>query len=233
MARLPRLSFAGLPHHVIQRGHNGQAIFQRPADYQFMLDLLLEYARQFDVAVHAYVLLPNHFHLLLTPQTTTGLPSMLQAVGRRYVRYYNDAQSRTGTLWDGRYRCTVLQPELFLLPCMTYMDLNPVRAGLANVASVYPWSSHGHYTGQRVDRLVSPHAQFWGLGNTPFAREDAYAELVQAGTGSAQQQALTDATMKGWALGEPAFLEQLQKSTPRRLTKGQAGRPARSNTHAA
>jgi putative transposase len=227
MARLPRISFAGLPHHVIQRGHNGQSVFLRPADYQLMLDLLLEYARKFDVAVHAYALLPNHLHLLLTPQTVTALPEMLQAVGRRYVRYFNDQQSRNGTLWDGRYRCTVLQPELFLLPCMVHMDLNPVRAGLVTAASDYAWSSHGHYIGRRVDGLVSPHAQFWGLGNTPFAREAAYADLIQAGTGQAQQQTLIDATLKGWALGDAAFVQALQKDTPRRLIKGQAGRPSR------
>ena len=128
MARLARLSFPGLPHHVIQRGHNGQPIFLRAADYQRMLDLLLEYARKCEVAVHAYVLLPDHFHLLLTPQTENGLPQMLQAMGRRYVRYFNDEQGRTGTLWDGRYRSTVLQPELYVLPCMVAMDLNPERA---------------------------------------------------------------------------------------------------------
>lgn len=228
MARLPRISFAGLPHHVIQRGHNGQAVFLQAADYQLMLDLLLEYARKFDVAVHAYVLMPDHFHLLLTPQAVTGLPQLLQAIGRRYVRQFNDQQGRTGTLWDGRYRCTVLQPELFVLPCMAYMDLNPVRSGLAAMAADYAWSSHGHYIGRRVDRLVTPHAQFWGLGNTPFAREAAYAELVQAGTGAAQQQAMTDATLKGWALGDAAFVQALQKDTPRRLTKGQAGRPSRA-----
>lgn len=226
MARLPRLSFAGLPHHVIQRGHNGQPIFLRPADYQLMLELLLEYSRKFGVAVHAYVLLPNHFHLLLSPATATALPLMLQAVGRRYVRYFNDAQKRSGTLWDGRYRCTVLQPELFVLPCMAYMDQNPLRAGLVAAAADYAWSSHGHYIGRRVDRLVTPHAQFWGLGNTPFAREAAYAELIQAGTAPAQQQALTDATLKGWALGDADFVQELQKATPRRLSKGQAGRPA-------
>lgn len=228
MARLPRLSFAGLAHHVIQRGHNGQAIFSRPADYQFMVDLLLAYSRKFEVAVHGYVLLPDHFHLLLTPKAASGLPQMLQALGRRYVRYFNDAQSRTGTLWDGRYRCTVLQPERYLLPCMAYMDLNPVRAGLVASAGDYAWSSHGHYTGRRVDPLVTPHAQFWGLGNTPFAREAAYAEWVQANVGSAQHQALTDATLKGWAMGDPLFVQELQKSTPRRLTKGQPGRPSRS-----
>ncbi len=228
MARLPRISFAGLPHHVIQRGHNGQAVFTRPSDYQLMLDLLLEYSRQFGVAVQAYVLLPNQFHLLLSPQTATGLPNLLQAVGRRYVRYFNDQQGRSGTLWDGRYRCTVLQPERFLLPCMVTMDQQPQRADLAAAAADYAWSSHGHYIGRRVDRLVTPHAQFWGLGNTPFAREAAYAELIQTAVGEAQQQALLDATMKGWALGDAAFVQALQKESPRRLSKGQAGRPARA-----
>ncbi len=228
MARLARLSFPGLPHHVIQRGHNGQVIFQGAADYQRMLDLLQEYAKKCEVAVHAYVLLPNHFHLLVTPQTATGLPQMLQAMGRRYVRYFNDVQGRTGTLWDGRYRSTVLQPELYLLPCMVAMDLNPVRAGLTSAAGDYPWSSHGHYIGRQVDRLLTPHAQFWGLGNTPFAREAAYADLVQAGVGTTEQQALSDSTLKGWALGDATFLQELQKVTPRRLSKGQAGRPSRN-----
>ncbi|RFO97930.1 transposase [Rhodoferax lacus] len=228
MARLPRLSFAGLPHHVIQRGHNGQPIFLQTADYQLMLDLLLEYARKFQVAVHAYVLLPNHIHLLLSPEAVNGLPLMLQSVGRRYVRYFNDQQGRSGTLWDGRYRCTVMQPERFVLPCMSYMDLNPVRAGLSDSAADYAWSSHGHYIGRRVDRLVTPHAQFWGLGNTPFAREDAYAQLVQAGTDASQQSVLTDATLKGWALGDAAFVQALQKDSPRRLVKGRAGRPVRA-----
>lgn len=232
MARLPRLSFPGLPHHVIQRGHNGQAIFLSPADYQHMLDLLLEYARSFEVAVHAYVLLPTQFQLLLTPQAETALPQMLQAVGRRYVRYFNDAQGRTGTLWDGRYRSTVLQPEVFLRPCMVALDLEPVRTGLVADVASYAWSSHGHYIGHRVDRLITPHAQFWGLGNTPFAREAGYAGLIQAGVSAVQQQDLLDATLKGWALGDARFLQELQKKTPRRLTKGQAGRPVRQAVQA-
>ncbi len=228
MARLARLSFPGLPHHVIQRGHNGQPIFLSTADYQRMLGLMLEYARQFEVAVHAYALLPDHFHLLMTPQTEDGLPLMLQAIGRRYVRYFNNEQSRTGTLWDGRYRSTVLQPELYLLPCMLAMDLNPVRAQLVSSASEYAWSSHGHYIGSRVDRLITPHAQFWGLGNTPFAREAAYADQINAGISTSLHVALTESTLKGWALGSPEFLQELQKRTPRRLTRGQAGRPLRA-----
>lgn len=216
-----------MPHHLIQRGHNRQPIFQGAADYQRMLDLLLEYSQSLDVALHAYVLMPNHFHLLLTPQTANGLPQMLQAIGRRYVRYFNDLQNRTGTLWDGRYRCTVLQPKSYLLPCMAYIDLNPVRAGLVGEAADYPWSSHAHYIGRQVDKLISPHAQYWGLGNTPFAREAAYADWVRGGVGVDQQLAMTDATLKGWALGDAVFLDALQKETPRRLTKGQPGRPSR------
>jgi putative transposase len=228
MARLARLSFPGLPHHVIQRGHNGQPIFLRAADYQRMLDLLQEYAKTCEVAVHAYVLLPDHFHLLITPRTENGLAQMLQAMGRRYVRYFNDEQGRTGTLWDGRYRSTVLQPELYVLPCMVAMDLNPVRAGLVTDAAEYAWSSHGHYIGRRVDRLITPHAQLWGLGNTPFAREADYAEQIKNGVSAPQHLALIDATLKGWALGDPLFLQELQKKTPRRLSKGQAGRPSRT-----
>jgi putative transposase len=124
----------------------------------------------------------------------------------------------------------VLQPELYLVPCMVYLDLNPVRGNLVAAAADYAWSSHGHYIGRRVDRLVTPHAQFWGLGNTPFAREAAYAEQIQAGISVGQKQALTDATLKGWALGEATFVQDLQKATPRRLSKGQAGRPARTAT---
>ncbi len=225
MARLPRFTLPGYPHHVIQRGNNRQAIFNSKADYQTLLDLLVENAKKFDVAIHAYVLMSNHFHLLATPQTAEGLPQMMQAVGRRYVRYFNDSQRRSGTLWEGRYKSTVIQTERYLLACMAYIDLNPVRAGMVTSARDYPWSSHGHYTGQRIDPLITPHALFWELGNTPFAREAAYAQLVQSGISPVQQAALTDSAMSGWALGEPDFVADLQKRTGRRVAKGLAGRP--------
>ena len=225
MARLPRLTLPGYPHHVIQRGNNRQPIFAHTADYQRLLDLLDDNARQFEVAIHAYVLMSNHFHLLVTPQTSDGLPQMMQAVGRRYVRYFNDSQQRSGTLWEGRYRSTLIQTDRYLLACMAYIDLNPVRAGLVAQAADYPWSSHGHYIGRRADKLVTPHPLVWELGNTPFAREAAYAELVQAGVNPAHQTALTDATLSGWALGESDFVADLQKRTQRRVVKGQAGRP--------
>lgn len=225
MARLPRLTLPGQPHHIIQRGNNRQVIFLDVADRRLFLDLLGEHAKQFGVAIHSYVLMDNHIHVLATPSTALALPSMMQAVGRRYVRYFNDRHHRTGTLWDGRYKCTLVQSESYLLTCMAYLDLNPVRAGMVSQPSDYVWSSYGHYTGQRIDALVTPHPLVWELGNTPFAREAAYASWVQGGLAQREQTAITQSVLYGWALGDSNFVANLQSKTPRRLVKGHAGRP--------
>ena len=225
MARLPRLTLPGYPHHVIQRGNNRQLIFASAADYRHLLGLLQENAKKFDVAIHAYVLMGNHFHLLATPHADKGLPLLMQAVGRSYVRYFNDLQGRTGTLWEGRYRSTLIQTDRYLMACMAYIDLNPVRAGIAAEARDYLWSSHGHYIGLHTDKLITPHPLFWDLGNTPFAREAAYADLVRAGISKDQQLALTSSVLSGWALGEAQFVADLQKHTARRVQKDQPGRP--------
>ena len=225
MSRLPRLTLAGYPHHVIQRGNNRQNIFASPADYELLLELLRHNAEKFGVVLHAYVLMTNHFHLLATPEAAEGLPQMMQAVGRSYVRYFNDSQGRTGTLWEGRYKSTLIQTERYLLACMAYIDLNPVRAGLAVQAADYPWSSYGHNIGARTDKLVTPHPLYWALGNTPFAREAAYADLVRAGVTEQQQDDLTQFALHGWALGEGDFVVSLQKKTSRRVSKAAAGRP--------
>lgn len=227
MARLPRLTVPGYPHHIIQRGNNRQPIFAADADYRMLLELLEQHAREAQVAIHAYVLMSNHFHLLATPETADAIPRMMQSVGRRYVRYFNQRQARTGTLWEGRYRSTLIQAERYLLACMVYIDLNPVRAGMVESAQAYPWSSHAHYVGARVDRLVSPHPIWWELGNTPFAREAAYAQLVRAGLESSEQLALTDSTLRGWALGDAEYVADLQRRTQRRVNKAAAGRPSR------
>lgn len=227
MARLPRLTVPGYPHHLIQRGNNRQAIFASTADYETLLSMLDENARKFHVDLHAYVLMTNHFHLLATPATLDGLPLMMQAVGRRYVRYFNQREGRTGTLWEGRYRSTLIQADRYLLACMVYIDLNPVRAGLVTAAKDYPWSSHAHYVGLRSDKLITPHPLYWSLGNTPFSREAAYAEMVAAGVSPDQQQALTESALRGWALGTPDYVADLQKRTARRVTKARPGRPVR------
>ena len=226
MARLPRLTLPGYPHHIIQRGNNRQMIFADTQDFATMMALLAENAHKFAVAVHAYVLMDNHFHLLATPATAEALPLMMQAVGRSYVRYFNQRHARSGTLWEGRYRSTLIETERYLLACMVYIDLNPVRAGMVAQPGAWQWSSHAHYLGQRIDKLVTPHALYWALGNTPFAREAAYAGLVQAGIGSGDQAALTDAALSGWALGDSGLLAKLKKKAPRPVTKARAGRPA-------
>jgi putative transposase len=226
MARLPRLTVPGYPHHIIQRGNNRQPIFAADQDYETLLAMLDEHARKCSVAIHSYVLMSNHFHLLATPDTEQGIPTMLQSVGRRYVRYFNQRQNRTGTLWEGRYRSTLIQAERYLLACMAYIDLNPVRAGMVEAPGQYPWSSYLHYVGQRNDRVITPHPIYWELGNTPFSREAAYAALVHSGISAAEQKALADSTHRGWALGEPDFLAQLQKRTARRVAMERAGRPA-------
>ena len=225
MARLPRLTIPGYPHHLIQRGNNRQAIFAGQADYETLLDLLHESARQHQVALHAYVLMSNHFHLLATPTTQEAIPQMMQSVGRRYVRHFNQRQARTGTLWEGRYKSTLIQAERYLLACMAYIDLNPVRAGLVADPADYAWSSHGHYLGRRADRLITPHPLFWEMGNTPFAREAAYGELVRAGVSPELQRSLTDSALRGWALGEPDYVADLQRRTQRRVARARAGRP--------
>ena len=227
MARQPRLTVVGYPHHIIQRGNNRQAIVHDDADRERLLGLWLEYSRQFKVAIHAWVIMDNHFHLLATPETGDGLPMMMQAVGRAYVRYFNLRHGRSGTLWEGRYRSTLIESEHYLLACMVYIDLNPVRAGMVAQPADYRWSSHRHCIGQASDKLVSPHALFWGLGNTPFAREAAYAALVDAGLNPVQQTQLTQSTLSGWALGSVEFLQGLGASTPRRLQPGKPGRPAK------
>ena len=225
MARLPRLTVTDYPHHVILRGNNRQPIFLDTEDYQRMLALLEQHAKEQGVEVHAYVLMTNHLHLLVTPRRERALPLMMQAVGRSYVRTFNQRHGRTGTLWEGRYRSTLIQTERYLLACMVYIDLNPVRAGMVGRPEDHPWSSYAHYLGQRQDRLITPHPMYWTLGNTPFAREAAYASLVHEGLSMEQQRVLTDSALSGWALGESAFVANLQKKTTRRVVKGRAGRP--------
>lgn len=226
MARLPRLTLPGYPHHVIQRGNNRGLIVNGPADAEMLLSLLASNARRFDVAVHAYVLMPNHFHLLATPQAD-GLPLMMQAVGRSYVRYFNDLYGRSGTLWEGRFRSTLIQPERYLLTCMAYLDLNPLRSAIAGEPGDYLWSSYRHYAGIQADRLVTPHALIWALANTPFAREAAYVKRVSEGVDPLESEALTRSALSGWPLGDAQFVTELEKIAGRRVQIAKPGRPAR------
>ena len=225
MARQPRLALPGYPHHVIQRGNNRQPIVLDETDRKMLHSLWLEESQRQKVAVNAYVLLDNHFHMLLTPPSDEAMSLMMQSVGRTYVRYFNNRHKRSGTLWEGRYKSSLLDSEAYLLTCMAYIDLNPVRAGVAESADAFNWSSYKHLIGQKIDKLVTPHALYWGLGNTPFAREAAYAELVASGLSESIQKDLTESALKGRVVGRPDFLKLLEKTTRRQILPQKAGRP--------
>ncbi len=227
MARLPRLTLPGVVHHVLLRGNNRQAVFLERLDREDFLGLLAQYAAEHQVQVHAYVLMDNHLHLLLTPQSEGAISGYMQAVGRAYVRRFNQRHGRSGTLWEGRYRSTLIDADEYLLPCMVFLDLNPVRAGLVHTAEQYPWSSHAHYVGLRHEGWLTPHPLVWTLGNTPFAREAAYAALVRQGLRPDTQQRIAQAAFSGWVLGGEAFLAFLADRTDRRLQKRSPGRPPR------
>lgn len=227
MARLARLTLPGRVHLVTHRGNNRQPVFVDDEDRQKLLDLIGEQTAKHRVTLHGYVLLQDAMYLLLTPADEKGVPAMMQAMGRTYVRHFNARHGRSGTLWEGRYRSTLIQPERHLFACMGMMDMLPVREGLCAEPSAYAWSSHRHHIGQTPDRRLTPHPLYWSLGNTPFAREAAYAELVHRGLDAPQWRAITDAVWHGWALGDAQFVETLQRDTDRRLAPARPGRPSK------
>jgi putative transposase len=230
MARQPRLSLPGQLHHVLLRGNNGQAVFADDADRALFVALLTQHASAQGVALHAWALMPDHIHLLLTPQRDGALSQCMQATGRAYVLAFNRCHGRRGTLWEGRYRSTVLEVEPWLLRAMVWLDTHPQRAGLSDhPGGAHPWTTAGHYLGLRHERSLTVPAPYWALANTPFAREAAYRTLLEHGSQPAHALALTHAGLKGWALGSVPFVAGLQAQTPRRLHMATPGRPRGEN----
>jgi putative transposase len=225
MARLPRLVLPGQPHHIIQRGNNRQAIFVDDKDRQHFLATLREAALTHQVAIHAYVLMDNHVHLLATPQQVDGLSRMMQSLGRRYVGWFNHRHGRSGTLWEGRFRAALIEGERHLLTCARYIELNPLRAGMLIDAGSFAWSSCAHHLGRRRDPLVTEHPMYWALGNTPFEREVAYRDLLEQGLSDEEIQALSASARKGWPLGSAGFLQGLAAQVGRPMAPRSRGRP--------
>lgn len=229
MARQPRLAFAGHPHHIIQRGNNRQRIFHDAADCERFLALLSEVSRAHHLAVHAYVLMPNHVHLLATPTDAPDLSKAMQALGRRYALWVNARHQRTGTLWEGRFRASIVESERYLFACSRYIELNPVRAGLVTEPAAYRWSSHAHHIGARPDPLIDEHPLIWSLGNTPYERQAAYRRLFEHPGAESETAALRAAIQSGWAVGDAAFVESIQVALGRSSTARRRGRPTRAN----
>lgn len=225
MARQPRLIVPQQPHHVIQRGNDRQVIFREEADYQRFLVWLKDAARFYEVAIHAYVLMPNHLHLLATPADATGLALMMQKLGRLYVPWFNHKYERTGGLFEGRFRTSLIDTDRYFMTCSRYIELNPVRAQMVAGPGDYPWSSYAHHAGAKVDTLVADHALFWALGNTPFQREAAYMDMVQQGLTTEEVEFITLSILKNQPLGSNGFKTDLERKTQRQILPAKRGRP--------
>ena len=240
MARLPRLSLPGQLHHVLLRGTGGQHVCTDDEDRQLLKALLAQHAPENGLELHAWALMPDHIHLLLTPRSVEhagdaaahapGLSAFMQAVGRAYVLAFNRRHGRRGGLWEGRYRSTVLEVEPWLLRAMVWMDTHPQRSGYVaqGAALAHPWVSAAHYLGQVHDKSLTVPAAYWALANTPFAREAAYRTLLEHGSAPSHASALAEASIKGWVLGCADFVAGLQLNTGRRLHKAHPGRPVGS-----
>ena len=228
MARLPRYVIPGQPQHIIQRGNNRQVIFVAEADYQLFRDSLVEAAGRFGLAIHAYVWMTNHIHLLATPAYEDSISKTFQSTGRKYVQYFNFTYRRSGTLWEGRYRATVVDSERYLLSIMRYIDLNPVRAGTVAHPRQYPWSSHRHYAygegGINLNWLIE-HDQYLDMSRSEEIRRQAYRELFKTEMGAQELAEIRNCTHKGWALGDRRFREEIEGMGERRAGPAAKGRP--------
>ncbi|MFM9437620.1 putative transposase [Janthinobacterium sp. CG_23.3] len=225
MARLPRLILPSQPHYVIQRGNNGQPIFIDSADHLAFLGWLRTAAKTFKVAVHAYVLMPDQLHLLVSPSDEGGLGQMMQWLGRYYVPYFNQKYERSGALWQGRYKTSVIDPENFFLTCSRYLEFAPVSAALAPRPLDYAWSSYAHHAGVRPDPIITDHPLYWALGNTPFDREAAYLALTEQALAADEVETVEKAVLKGWPLGTEQFKKALERKLKRQVLPAKRGRP--------
>lgn len=225
MARLPRLALAGELHQLALRGHNGAAVFVNDSDRADFLSMLRQAAQELGVAVHAYVLVDAEVRLLATPARDGSLGRLMQSLGRRYVLSFNRRHGRRGTLWEGRFRSSIVDAADWLFDATVLVEDLPVRSGLVAAAGDWPWSSAAHHLGRRPDPLVTEHGAYWRLGNTPFERELAHARMLAMGVQAARAAALDSALQKGHAVGEGAFLAKLRERTPRPLTARTRGRP--------
>lgn len=205
MARKPREVAPGQPHHLIQRGHNRGTVFTHDNERVMYLQWLGEALATQGVPLHAYVLMDNHVHLLLSPPSGDALARAMQSVGRRYVAWFNHRHERTGTLWEGRFKLNRVDTDAYLLMCQRYIELNPVRAGIVADPGAYRWSSARHHLGQRQDPLITDHPGFWLLGNTPFDRQGRYATWLAEGTPADEARSIVEAARTGQPLAGPVI----------------------------
>jgi putative transposase len=227
MPRKPRFQLAGMPQHVIQRGNNRQPCFFAPKDYRLYLDWLGQACNKFGCVVHAYVLMTNHVHLLVTPERPGAVGPVMQSLGRRYVRYVNDTHRRTGTLWEGRYKASLVEDETYLLTCYRYIELNPVRARMVEQPGDYRWSSYAHNALGRYDPYLTHHPVYLRLGNHPEERHQTYSGLFPSGLDERLLETIREALNQELVLGSERFKDGIEATLKRRARPGKPGRPRR------
>ncbi len=225
MARLPRICPVGIPQHIIQRGNNHQACFANEQDFTTYAAWLKEYANEFEVEIHAWVFMTNHVHLLCTPNIKNGISNMMQALGRRYVRYFNNAYWRSGTLWEGRFKSCVIEEENYLLQVYRYIELNPVRAKMVKTPAEYKWSSYQINALGKKSELCTPHSLYLQLSSDTAGRLLEYQKLFNHALVSEQLTNIRDSTHKSLALGSERFKLEIEQLTGQRMVAGKRGRP--------
>ena len=225
MPRRARLKMSGLPLHLIQRGNNRTACFYADEDYSLYLHHLKELSRKVGCAVHAYVLMTNHVHLLLTAQHPDGPSLLMKHLGQRYVQYVNRTYRRSGTLWEGRFRSSIVQERRYLLRCYRYIEMNPVRAGMVRHPRDYPWSSYRANAGLANSQLITPHEEYLALGRGEDERRVIYRELLRAEMDSAELEEIRSAANGGFAFGNDRFKAEVAAMLGRRVERGVPGRP--------
>ncbi len=225
MARLPRYTIINQSQHIIQQGRDWQQVFFEEQDYQYFRDCLDAAAYNYSLKVHAYVLMPDHVHILATPSANDSVSRTVQSVGRNYVQYYNERYSGSGSIWEGRYRATVLDEKNYLLTCSRHIELNPVRAGLVKHPREYRWSSYAHNAQGKPDEMITAHRQYQRLGSDDKARVSTYRSLFKQKISEETDELITESTLKGWALGDPRFARKIEKASGRRATQLPKGRP--------
>ena len=230
MARPPRLELPGVPLHVVQRGNNRAACFYGDVDRRFYLKCLAQSASARGCAVHAYVLMTNHVHLLVTPREAGAVGAMMQDIGRRYVRVTNTIHGRSGSLWEGRFKASLIDSENYLLTCHRYIEDNPVRARMVQHVAAYAWSSHPHYTGSRTNSLISPYPQYRSLGATEVERRANFQALFAVPLEQRLLQQIRTAINTDSALGSERFMQQAEAQLGRSVRPPQRGRPRKDVT---
>ena len=225
MPRRARIRFAGIPQHVIQRGNNRAACFFADEDNRTYLDSLQQGAKRYGCDIHAYVLMTNHVHLLATPADDESLTGMMRYLGSCYVQYVNYTYKRSGTLWEGRYKSSLIDSERYLLTCYRYIELNPVRAGMVKGAGDYKWSSYSAHALGQTNELIQDHSCYLALGTTEEARRAAYQALFRHQVDEETLTGIREAVNRGTALGSERFKDEIEAALARSVRPGTVGRP--------